>query len=485
MNTKYTGVKGTRDFIGKDLRKRNYLLNILKSCFESFNFQELQTPSFEKLETLIGKYGDEETNLMYKIISSGEKVKKADIQAIEDGHLTKFSNSISDKGLRYDLTVPLSRFFRDQKHFLKTPFKRYQIQNVWRAERPQKGRFREFLQCDIDTIGKSSYHNVVESILLCDMIFHKLGFKKLKLRINDIRILYTFGMNLGLSENDQTDEFPQSSWQMFTSLLDKKDKIGLDKIIEKLDGPPFDDDTPVGIVQYDGAHKDVIYYLKLEGTPQEKLKDIYEHISSTDLGGPQTEPLSDATVQLEKVFLALSKVKLKVLDIDLDFCLARGLNYYTGIIMEISSPDEMPVGSIVGGGRYDDLVNKGDKNTSGFGISFGFDRIKLIMDELNLFPESTNNSNSFLFLNFGEELSHEILKYITELRYSGIVCELYPNDIKMKKQLDYANDKKIDFVIFFGLDEHKKNEFTIKDMSTGKQKSHNLSKIVDEIKKLS
>ena len=156
MNTKYTGVKGTRDFIGKDLRKRNYLLNILKSCFESFNFQELQTPSFEKLETLIGKYGDEETNLMYKIISSGEKVKKADIQAIEDGHLTKFSNSISDKGLRYDLTVPLSRFFRDQKHFLRTPFKRYQIQNVWRAERPQKGRFREFLQCDVDTIGKSS-----------------------------------------------------------------------------------------------------------------------------------------------------------------------------------------------------------------------------------------------------------------------------------------------------------------------------------------
>ena len=210
-------------------------------------------------------------------------------------------------------------------------------------------------------------------------------------------------------------------------------------------------------------------------TPQEKLKDISEYV----------DPFWGGTVQLEKVFTALSKVKLKVLDIDLDFCLARGLNYYTGIIMEISSPDEMPVGSIVGGGRYDDLVNKGDKNTSGFGISFGFDRIKLIMDELNLFPESTNNSNSFLFLNFGEELSHEILKYITELRYSGIACELYPNDIKMKKQLDYANDKKIDFVVFFGLDEHKKNEFTIKDMNTGKQKSHNLSKIVDEIKKLS
>ena len=476
MNTKYTGVKGTRDFIGKDLRKRNYLLNILKSCFESFNFQELQTPSFEKLETLIGKYGDEETNLMYKIISSGEKVKKADIQAIEDGHLTKFSNSISDKGLRYDLTVPLSRFVKDQQHFLRTPFKRYQIQNVWRAERPQKGRFREFLQCDVDTIGKSSYHNVVESILLCDMVFHKLGFKKLKLRINDIRILYSFGLNLGLAENDQTDEFPQSTWQMFTSLLDKKDKIGLDKIIEKL-SPPFDDDSPVAIPRYEGAYQDVIYYLKLEGTPQEKLKDISEYIDD--------EEWSDAPDELEDVFTALSKVKLKVLDIDLDFCLARGLNYYTGIIMEISSPDEMPVGSIVGGGRYDDLVNKGDKNTSGFGISFGFDRIKLIMDELNLFPESTNNSNSFLFLNFGEELSHEILKYITELRYSGIVCELYPNDIKMKKQLDYANDKKIDFVIFFGLDEHKKNEFTIKDMSTGKQKSHNLSKIVDEIKKLS
>ena len=475
MNTKYTGVKGTRDFIGKDLRKRNYLLNILKSCFESFNFQELQTPSFEKLETLIGKYGDEETNLIYKIISSGEKVKKADIQALKDGELTKFSNSISDKGLRYDLTVPLSRFVRDQKNFLRTPFKRYQIQNVWRAERPQKGRFREFLQCDVDTIGKSSYHNVVESILLCDMIFHKLGFKKLKLRINDIRILYSFGLNLGLAENDQTDEFPQSTWQMFTSLLDKKDKIGLDKIIERLDGPPFHDDTPVGILQYDAAHKDVIYYLTLEGTPQKKLKDISEYV----------DPFWGGTVQLEKVFTALSKVKLKVLDIDLDFCLARGLNYYTGIIMEISSPDEMPVGSIVGGGRYDDLVNKGDKNTSGFGISFGFDRIKLIMDELNLFPESTNNSNSFLFLNFGEELSHEILKYITELRYSGIACELYPNDIKMKKQLDYANDKKIDFVVFFGLDEHKKNEFTIKDMNTGKQKSHNLSKIVDEIKKLS
>lgn len=472
FNTINTGVKGTRDFIGKDLRRRNYLLSILKSCFESFNFQELQTPSFEKLETLIGKYGDEETNLMYKIISSGEKVKKADIQALKDGELTKFSNSISDKGLRYDLTVPLSRFVRDQKNFLRTPFKRYQIQNVWRAERPQKGRFREFLQCDIDTIGKSSYHNVVESILLCDMVFHKLGFKKLKLRINDVGILYTFGMNLGLDTTIDLAVSPQSSYQDFASLLDKKDKIGLDKIIEKL-SPPFDDDSPVG---NDARGLDsVIYYLTLEGTPQEKLKDISEYV----------DPFWGGTVQLEKVFTALSKVKLKVLDIDLDFCLARGLNYYTGIIMEISSPDEMPVGSIVGGGRYDDLVNKGDKNTSGFGISFGFDRIKLIMDELNLFPESTNNSNSFLFLNFGEELSHEILKYITELRYSGIVCELYPNDIKMKKQLDYANDKKIDFVIFFGLDEYKKNEFTIKDMNTGSQKSHNISKIIDEIKKLS
>ncbi len=473
MNTKYTGVKGTRDFIGKDLRKRNYLLITLKSCFESFNFQELQTPSFEKLETLIGKYGDEETNLMYKIISSGEKVKKADIQALKDGDLTNFSNSISDKGLRYDLTIPLSRFVRDQKNFLRTPFKRYQIQNVWRAERPQKGRFREFLQCDIDTIGKSSYHNVVESILLCDMVFHKLGFKKLKLRINDVGILYTFGMNLGLSTTIDLTVSPQSSYQDFASLLDKKDKIGLDKIIEKLDGPPFVDDSPVG--NDARGLKSVIYYLTLKGTPQEKLNDISEYV----------DPSWGGVGQLEKVFSALSKVKLKVLDIDLDFCLARGLNYYTGIIMEISSPDEMPIGSIVGGGRYDDLVNKGDKNTSGFGISFGFDRIKLIMDELNLFPESTNNPNSFLFLNFGEELSHEILKYITELRYSGIVCELYPNDIKMKKQLDYANDKKFDFVILFGLDEHKKNEFTIKDMNTGKQKSHNLSKIVDEIKKLS
>ena len=452
MSSKPNTPKGTRDFSSDQIVKRNYILKILVDSFKYFNYSEIQTPSFETLNTLTGKYGGDEDNLMFKIISSGEKVKKADIDALKKEELNKFSNSISDKALRYDLTVPLARYVSQNLNDLNFPFKRYQTQLVWRAERPQKGRYREFLQCDADIIGESSYMHVVESILLCDMIFDKLGLKKLKLRINDRRILEDVSKKIGVENfND------------FAIIIDKINKIGLEGVVTQLKDKGINEDSINTLKNF----------FSLSDSPQIKIEKIKNNIDANSFD------------ELSNIVSALSKTKLNVLEIDFDLSLARGLSYYTGIILEVSSPDSISIGSIAGGGRYDNLIQAGINNSlSGFGLSFGFDRIYLILEELNLFPDNIDNQKTFLFINFDNNISEEILNSITNLRYDGVICELYPSNVKIKKQLDYANKKNFDFVVLIGEDEIKNDSFVLKNMSSGEQSSYKMNTIEDQIKKL-
>ena len=452
MSSKPNTPKGTRDFSSDQIVKRNYILKILVDSFKYFNYSEIQTPSFETLNTLTGKYGGDEDNLMFKIISSGEKVKKADIDALKKEELNKFSNSISDKALRYDLTVPLARYVSQNLNDLNFPFKRYQTQLVWRAERPQKGRYREFLQCDADIIGESSYMQVVESILLCDMIFDKLGLKKLKLRINDRRILEDVSKKIGV------DNFND-----FAIIIDKIDKIGLEGVVTQLKDKGINEDSINTLKNF----------FSLSDSPQIKIEKIKNNIDANSFD------------ELSNIVSALSKTKLNVLEIDFDLSLARGLSYYTGIILEVSSPDSISIGSIAGGGRYDNLIQAGINNSlSGFGLSFGFDRIYLILEESNLFPDTIDNQKTFLFINFDNNISEEILNSITNLRYDGVICELYPSNVKIKKQLDYANKKNFDFVVLIGEDEIKNDLFVLKNMSSGEQSSYKMNTIEDQIKKL-
>ena len=375
MSQKLNTPKGTRDFSSLEIKKRDYLLNTLKQCFKTFNFQEIQTPSFENLSTLTGKYGNEEDNLIFKILSSGDKIKKADTEAFKENKLTKFSNSLSDKALRYDLTVPLSRFVSQNLNNLSFPFKRFQTQLVWRAERPQRGRFREFLQCDVDIIGEPNYLNEVECIKVYDTVFKRLGMPKVNLRINNRQILEGISQLMNL---DSVNEI--------ASILDKTDKIGVDGVINELKKKNISDT----------AIDQLNFFLDLKGSNQEKINNLRVKFSSNKIS-------TNGLDLLEKVINTSRKFNLKNIDISFDLSLARGLSYYTGTIIEVSSPDEFDIGSIGGGGRYDDLVQKNNPRLSGFGISFGFDRICLILDELNLFPSELDSSKSFMFLNFSLE----------------------------------------------------------------------------------
>ena len=457
MSQKLNTPKGTRDFSSFELKKRDYLLNILKNCFKTFNFEEIQTPSFENLTTLTGKYGDEEDNLIFKILSSGDKIKKADTESLKENKLTKFSNSLSDKALRYDLTVPLSRFVSQNLNNLSFPFKRFQTQLVWRAERPQRGRYREFLQCDVDIIGESNFLDEVECIKVYDTVFKRLRMPKVNLRINNRQILE------GISQLMNLDSVNQIS-----SVLDKSDKIGVEGVINELKKRNLPD----------SAIDQLIFFLDLNGSNEEKIKNLRNKFSLNKIS-------TDGIDLLEKIINTSQKFNLNNVELIFDLSLARGLSYYTGTIIEVSSPEEFNIGSIGGGGRYDNLIQKNNPRLSGFGISFGFYRISLILDELNLFPSELDSSKSFLFLNFGIEKTHNLLVFIDELREKNIRCELYPSDNKIKKQMDYANQRGIDYVVLIGEEELNKNIFKLKDMSSGKESSFDLNNIVSELEKLS
>ena len=456
MSQKLNTPKGTRDFSSLELKKREYLLNVLKDCFKSFNFQEIQTPSFENLTTLTGKYGDDEDNLMFKILSSGDKIKKADIDAFKNNKLSKFSNSLSDKALRYDLTVPLSRFISQNLNDISFPFKRFQTQLVWRAERPQRGRYREFLQCDVDIIGESNILHELECIKVYDSVFNRLGLPKVDLRINNRQILE------GVSKLMKLETVTE-----IASVLDKTDKIGIDGVMKELKDRNLSDDS-INLLKS---------LLDIKGTNQEKIENLRTIFDSNNI-------FLNGVDLLDEIIDTSQKFNLNNINIKVDLSLARGLSYYTGTIIEVSSPKEYEIGSIGGGGRYDDLVQKNNPKLSGFGISFGFDRIFMILDELRLFPNELNSSKSFLFLNFGLELD-SILSYLDKLREKNITCELYPSNVKIKKQLDYANQKGIDYVVIIGDEEVKSNIFKLKNMKSGSQSSIDISNLLSEIESIS
>ena len=458
MSQKLNTPKGTRDFSSLELKKRNYLLKVLRDSFKSFNFQEIQTPSFENLSTLTDKYGDEEDSLMFKILSSGEKVKKADINSLSDGKLSKFANSISDKALRYDLTVPLSRFVQQNLNEITLPFKRFQTQLVWRADRPQKGRYREFLQCDVDIIGEKNFLNEVECVKVYDHVFENLGLPKLVLRINNREILE------GISKIMKINSLSEIS-----STLDKSDKIGIDGVLDELSKKGIDNESI----------DKLMFFLNIDGSNENKIDIVRKEFNNENIS-------SNAIDSIEKIINTCNQFKLNNIEIEFDLSLARGLGYYTGTIVEVSSPKDFSLGSIGGGGRYDDLVQKNNPKLSGFGISFGFDRIFLILEELNLFPNLLDSSKSFLFLNFGTDKISNFIDSVNQLRKNGIVCEIYPVDVKIKKQLDYANKKGIDFVVIIGDDELKKDIFKVKDMSKGEELTFTqIDSLAEKIKEIS
>ena len=450
--------KGTRDFSPKELVKRNYLKQHLIAAFENYGFQTIETPSLERSETLMGKYGQEGDRLIFKILNSGDKVKSADLKAFEEGNLSQFSNSLSEKALRYDLTVPFARYVAQHQNEIQFPFRRYQIQTVWRADRPQHGRFQEFLQCDADVVGERSIWQEIEAILLYDQVFSDLNLDGVTIHLNHRKLLAGIAKLIGV----------ESKLIEFTVALDKLDKIGQQGVIDELIAKGFSSD----------AIDRLNPILELDGSFDSQLKTITQILNEIDVAQDGLEELSF----INEYFKANTLKKVKV---DIDVTLARGLNYYTGLILEVASPTAVKMGSIGGGGRYDNLTDLfGLKNTSGFGISFGFDRIYLVLEELNLFPKTLANQPRFLFLNFGEETAACSFEYLMKLRGEGIVSEFYPTASKLKKQFIYANQRSIPFVIMIGSAEFKNKEFILKEMDTGAQFQYPLKELIQKIKEM-
>lgn len=452
MATKPRIAKGTRDFNSQQIAQREYIFSTIKSNFKAFGFAPIETPSFELSETLLGKYGDEGDRLIFKILNSGDKVKKADLKALEEGQLARFSNSLSEKALRYDLTVPFARYVAQYQNDITFPFKRYQIQPVWRADRPQKGRFQEFYQCDADAVGSDSLWQEVEFIQLYDAVFTDLKLKGVTIKINNRKILAAIAERIGA----------QDKLIDFTVALDKLDKIGAEKVKEEmlLKGIPSE-----GIQTLEPL-------FNMVGNFDSQLNALKLILGSSEVG---TEGISE----LEFISKTINSLGLKTATLKLDVTLARGLNYYTGAIFEVSAPAGVAMGSIGGGGRYDDLTSIfGLKGVSGVGISFGLDRIAMVLEELNLFPVNSNQAVQVLFANFGSNESLYSYKAIQSLRSNGIIAELYPEASKLKKQITYANKRNIPFVVLVGDQEMFSKKFTVKDMKSGSQESLNLQELL-------
>ncbi len=440
MSIKPSLPKGTRDIGPAAMLRREFILNHLKTIFKKYGFLPIETPAMENLQTLTGKYGEEGDRLIFKVLNSGDFLKKGNKEALAAENSSAYGKSISDKALRYDLTVPFARFVSQNQNEVAFPFKRYQIQPVWRADRPQKGRFREFYQCDADAIGSSSLWLELDFIRMYDEAFTALSVP-VNIHFNNRKLLAAFAEALKI--DDRLGEF--------TILLDKLDKIGIEGVIRELEKNNFE--PAVG-----EALKTV---LDKEGTNAQKL-DQLEQLIANSPNGPKG---------LEEVRFVLDKLKALNLknNLVLDLSLARGLDYYTGAIFEVKATN-VEMGSIGGGGRYDDLTGIfGLKNISGMGISFGLDRIQLVMEELELFPDFKGNSTQVLFLNFGEEEALYSLKLVNALRDKNVKAELYPDASKMKKQLDFANKKQIPYTVMIGSNEIKEGSFAVKNMEDGNQ----------------
>ena len=447
--------KGTRDFSPIEVAKRQYIISIIKSNFDKFGFQPIETPSFENSETLMGKYGEEGDRLIFKILNSGDYLAKANESALENKESNKLTSSISEKALRYDLTVPFARYVVQHQNDIEFPFKRYQIQPVWRADRPQKGRFREFYQCDADVVGSKSLWQEVELIQLYDAVFTELGLNGVTIKINNRKILSGIAEVIGAS--DKLIDF--------TVALDKLDKIGEDGVKKEM--------LEKGISET--AIQKVQPLFNFTGTISEKIQKLASLLASSSEGMKGIE-------ELKFICEAVTELGLTKANLDLDVTLARGLNYYTGAIFEVAPPKEISMGSIGGGGRYDDLTGIfGLKDMSGVGISFGLDRIYLVIEELNLFPETVTSTSKALFINYGEKEAFYSMKAITKLRNFGIKVELYPDAVKVGKQFLHADKRAIKYAVIVGETEMNEDKFALKNLVTGEQVSLNFEELKNEL----
>ncbi len=446
--------KGTRDFTPVETARRNYIFDTIRKRFQLYGYQPIETPAMENLSTLLGKYGEEGDKLLFRILNSGDFLSKVPGDLLQAQDSAKAAGMLAEKGLRYDLTVPFARFVVQHRNELAFPFKRYQIQPVWRADRPQKGRYREFYQCDADVVGSDSLINECELLELIDAVFTDLKLKVV-IKINNRKILAALAEYIGHPDK-VTD---------ITVAIDKLDKIGREAVNKEL--------LSKGISN-EGIEK-LQPVLMLQGDNASKLQSLREVLASSDTG-------LNGIAEIEKVLGYLSESTLQS-EVELDLTLARGLNYYTGAIIEVKAL-EVTIGSICGGGRYDDLTGIfGMKDVSGVGISFGADRIYDVLEQLNRFPEEAARSTQVLFVNFGEKEEQHCLSLVRKLRAEGIAAEVYPDQAKLKKQFSYANTRNIPFVATIGEDEIANNRITLKTMTSGTQESVSFLELMSAIQK--
>lgn len=447
--------KGTRDFSPEEVRKRNYIVQKIQEAFQRYGFQPIETPSFERTETLMGKYGEEGDRLIFRILDAGDFLKEVPQEIFQEQNSQKMVSYISGKALRYDLTVPFARYVVQHQNEITFPFKRYQIQPVWRADRPQKGRYREFYQCDADVVGANGLWQEVEFVQLYDTVFSSLSLKGVTVKMNHRKILSGFA---------QMIEAPEKLVD-FTVALDKLDKIGKEKVEEEM--------LQRGISAEAIAKIQPVFALK--GSFQEKIIQLKELLSNSPIG-------LEGVADLEFIYQTVQELGLQAATLELDVTLARGLNYYTGTIFEVAPPKEVALGSIGGGGRYDELTEIfGLRGMSGIGISFGLDRIYLVMSQMDLFPQFLEGGLEILCVNFGNQEALEAFKLVQQLRAKGYKAELYPESTKLKKQLAYADSRQVKYVILIGEEELSQGKAVLKNMQTGIQETYPIGQVQEMI----
>jgi histidyl-tRNA synthetase len=455
MTQKPSIPKGTRDFLPFEVAQRNYIFDTIKEVYKKYGFAPIETPSFELSTTLLGKYGEEGDRLIFRILNSGDKMKKADLQALESDNLARFANSLAEKALRYDLTVPFARFVVQHQNELSFPFKRYQIQPVWRADRPQHGRYQEFFQCDADVVGSDSLIYEVDFVLMFDEVLTNLGLPDFSIKINNRKILSGIAEICGETEKIVT----------ITVAIDKLDKIGIDGVVKELQEKNISDQ----------AIEKIKPLFSMSGSNEAILQQMKDYLSGSEIG-------QEGIRELEFVLNQVSNLSLKRAKLEFDVTLARGLNYYTGAIFEVKA-NGVQMGSICGGGRYDDLTGLfGMKGMSGVGISFGADRIYDVMNELNLFPSSLTKGVKLLFINFGEDEQAFCMDIAHQLRNADIACDIYPSAAKLQKQMKYANDIRAEYTALVGESEMASNQITLKNMESGEQSSHSVEDLIKLLK---
>lgn len=450
MSQKPSIPKGTRDFSPQEMAKRNYIFDTIRAAFRLYGYKQIETPAMENLSSLMGKYGDEGDKLLFKILNSGDFLKGATDEQILSRDCQKLGASFCEKGLRYDLTVPFARFVVQHRAELTMPFKRYQIQPVWRADRPQKGRYREFFQCDADVVGSDSLWNEVELLSLIDDVFNRLKIR-VAIKVNNRKVLTGIAEMIG--EADKIVDI--------TVAIDKIDKIGIDNVNAELREKGLSEDAIARLRPL----------LELSGSNNEKMAILQTMLADSEIG-------LKGVAEMREVIDGIEDLGHRN-EVEIDVSLARGLNYYTGTIIEVKALD-VEIGSITGGGRYDDLTGVfGMSGLSGVGISFGADRIYDVLNQLNLYPKEIMSSVQVMFVNFGKQEAVQSLKYIHMLRQEGVCAELYPDVAKMKKQMSYANDNSIPYVAIIGENELSAGNIALKDMQSGEQKLVTIEQLIE------